>query len=92
MHNGAGLREGGASCLVGEAHPLGEEGHEEAVGDHPEDEEVQAQRLLPAVPQVDDLWTVRVRGSRQVGREGDEAVNTLCLHRGGNDGRNGPWG
>ena len=42
--------------LVGEAHPLGEEGHEEAVGDDAEDEEVEAQGLLPAVPQVDDLW------------------------------------
>ena len=41
--------------LVGEAHPLGEEGHEEAVGDDAEYEEVEAQGLLPAVPQVDDL-------------------------------------
>ena len=54
--------------LVGEAHPLGEEGHEEAVGDDAEDEEVEAQGLLPAVPQVDDLMGVGVRVRRDARR------------------------
>ena len=50
--------------LVGEAHPFGEEGHQEAVGDDAEDEEVEAQGLLAAVPQVDDLMGVGVRVRR----------------------------
>lgn len=41
--------------LVREPHPLGEQRHAQAVGDHAQDEEVQAQRVLRAVAEVNDL-------------------------------------